>query len=363
VPLYGQYKKKLFFNIVDKTPIVADFEAFRDTSIYERYMLNTAQFSAAKSVAENKLLKEQLYGENGVIKGFSEFKKDAKATVNLVNETWFRTEYDTAKNQSVSCEQFRQMRSDKDLYPYWEYLHTHSQHPREDHLKLVGLVFRIGDPEGDKCHPTNGFNCACGSEVLDDLDLQDRGLRVLTNAESKDYLEKEIDPQFRFNSADQGILPKEGHSYFQALKSANSANYKTFGLEKATGDNELEGMAAKGMHHLLNILHDWKAKYHTNKEGDLMFQNSDTYSNVILTDNIIHVIEKHSRGFENIPNAITNPDEIWSYWGDDSQLIPIRNYILFGKTCYIVQTKNGKITDAFSVTKSASNNYRKGVLL
>lgn len=195
-------------------------------------MLNAAQFSSAKSVATNKLLKEALFNDKEDIKGYSEYAKDAKAITDIVNETWMRTEYDTATRQAVAGAEFISMRADADLYPYWIYVETTSDNPREDHLALVGTVFRIGDPEGDECFPPNGFNCSCGSEFVDGQYLEENNLKAVSNEQAKELLDKEIDPQFRFNPADQGILPKESHSYFQALPSANDASYKDFSDEQ-----------------------------------------------------------------------------------------------------------------------------------
>jgi uncharacterized protein with gpF-like domain len=232
-PMYKMYKDLFNDAIIQHTSIRSSFENFEDTGIYERYMLNGAQFSAAKNLAETKLMQAAVFDEDKQIKSFSQFSKDADEIADITQRTWLRTEYDTATKQAVNAELFNQMRADADLYPYWEYLETNSANPREDHLALVGLVFRIGDPDGDDCHPQNGFNCGCGSSTLDDRELNERGLNVLTNEQAKDYLMKDVDPQFRFNSADQGIMPKEGHSYFEVLPNANAGDYKLFGLPGA----------------------------------------------------------------------------------------------------------------------------------
>lgn len=336
---------------------------FRDTRIYERYMLNSAQFSASKSVAVNKLMKEALFDEDGVRKGYSAFKRDAKEITDIVNSTWLRTEYDTSVRQAVAGQQFISYRENASIYPFWVYLETTSEHPREDHLELVGNVYRIGDPEGDMVFPPNGFNCfqgdmlvrtkdgnkaikfitkddfvltrkgykqvisiikagqkkvygvrfdneiyvhmfycslgheiytkeagfiaiedldlskeytlinfenketkfkitideygfeadtydlkingeseyyvnnilvhncSCGSEQVDDQYLEENNKTVRTNDEAKEDLINGVPEQFRFNPADQGILPKEGHSYFMALPNANQANGETFNIE------------------------------------------------------------------------------------------------------------------------------------
>lgn len=202
----------------------------KDTSIYERYMLNAAQFSAAKDVALNKLLKENLFDSDGVRKGYSKFKSDAKQITDIVNETWLRTEYDLSVKNAVNGEQFRQYRNDRDIFPYWRYIQTISQHPRDEHLLLVGNIYRIGDPEGDLIMPSNGWNCQCSSEQLDDMYMDENNLSSRTEDQIKNDLE-DVSPQFRFNPADSGLLPKEGHSYFQALPNANEANGDTFNIE------------------------------------------------------------------------------------------------------------------------------------
>lgn len=173
------------------------------------------------------MMKTQLFGSDGVRKGFSEFKNDCKAITDISNSTWLRTEYDLGVRNAIIGEQFLSYIADKDLYPYWEYLETTSAHPREDHLELVGNIYRIGDPEGDSVHPSNGFNCECSSEQVDDMYLQENGKSVRTSEESKADLQH-VPEQFRYNSAYQGILPKEGHSYFQALKNANEADDSMF---------------------------------------------------------------------------------------------------------------------------------------
>lgn len=360
IPVFKEYLKTFWDIIKEQTNVQSDYDRFKDTSLYERYMLNSVQFAAAKSVAVNGMMKTQLFKDDGVRKGFSAFKNDCKAITDITNETWLRTEYDTAVRQAVSGQQFISYREDADLYPYWVYLETTSEHPREEHLDLVGNVYRIGDPEGDMVFPPNGFNCfkkgmfvrtkdgnkpienitkndfiltrkgykkviavinsgiktvygihfdndiyrhtfycslgheiytkelgfiaiqdldlsqeytliniengetkfkisineygnddetfdlkvsgeseyfvnnilvhncSCGSEQVDDEYLKENGKSVRTNAEAKEDLENGVPAQFRFNPADQGICPKEGHSYFQALPNANSADGSMF---------------------------------------------------------------------------------------------------------------------------------------
>lgn len=118
------------------------------------------------------------------------------------------------------------------------------------------------------------------------------------------------------------------------------------------------------MKYFMDHIHAWRSKYQKNKEGDIIIQNKKLLSNVRLTDNGLNVIQKHSRGFENIPLAIEKPDEVWSWWGDvQKQHVVLRAYILFGKVNYIVLTKDGIIEDAFAANNTTTEKYRKGAIL
>lgn len=230
-PVFKKYISTFWDIIKKETKVKSDYDMFKSTSLYERYMLNAVQFSSAKDVATNGMMKTQLFNSDGVRKGYSEFKNDCKGITDIVNETWLRVEYDTAVRQAVAGQQFISFREDKDLYPYWIYLETTSAHPRDEHLALVGNIYKIGDPESDEVWPPSGFNCSCSGEQIDDDYLQENGKSARTNDEAKEDLENAVPPQFRFNAADSGILPKESHSYFQALPNANEADGSMFSDE------------------------------------------------------------------------------------------------------------------------------------
>ena len=308
-----------------------------------------------------------MFDEEKKIKPYHKFKKDAKEITQIVDETWLRVENEMCKRQCVQSELFRQMKDDADLYPFWVYKGVMDDREREDHVELEDKVFKIGDPEGDACFPPNDWNCRCNGEAIDEDEVKDNEYKVLSNSEAKQFLDTDVDEQFRYNPANQGMMPNNG-SYFKAMNSANSGNADLFDLPDIDSDKSLEGLStklmldAKGLHYLINLVHDWKEEYEVNKSGDIIFQCKALLSNIRFTNNSLHEIQKHSRGVENIPDTVENPDEVWSYWADpEKQLSVVRNYIKFGKSCYIVQVKDGKITDAFVIGRKQANKYRKGV--
>ena len=117
------------------------------------------------------------------------------------------------------------------------------------------------------------------------------------------------------------------------------------------------------MFELLNIVDEWQKTYHFDK-GIIVFQNKENFTNIRFNNNSLHEIAKHTRGVENLPETLMQPDEIWARWGDQKQLIVLKNYILIGSNIsYIVQTKDGIVTNAFAVTASLIDRYRRGLLM
>lgn len=346
IPVYKAYKDSFIQTIIDHYPVKTDFDLFKSTAIYERYMLNAAQFSAAKSLSESKMIQSLLY-RDGKRQDYSSFKAEAKEVTDVFNETWLRTEYDSSVRNAVAGEQFRRYRDDQSAYPYWEYLLTTSLHPRDEHLRLVGKIFQIGDPEGDLVFPPDGWNCGCGSRQVSDLEGREL-------AKGSDYID-DVDPQFRFNPADSGILPKNSHSYHEALATANEANGHTFGVSSKSGKTTL---AAKGMHMMLDKWHDWHHEYHSD-HNSITFQNQETYANVILTQKAFNEIKNHPQGFEQLADTIGKPQEIWSNWVNASEQKAVNRVYI--KDNYCVWTTDGVITDARQMLDV--NSARKGVLI
>ena len=106
-------------------------------------------------------------------------------------------------------------------------------------------------------------------------------------------------------------------------------------------------------HQMLHTVEDWRKEYHTNKDK-IIFQNKDTFTNIVFDSHSLHAIQNNSRGFENLPETIIKPSEVWR----------LRNYIKKDdKYYYVVQTEAGKVVNAFIEIPSRIDKYRKGVRL
>ena len=350
--------------MIENSGIRVTFDAFRDTKTAERFLLNTAQFSAAKSAAEAKMMQTQLFDQDGKLKGFDRYSKDVQSVIDVQQQTWLRVEYETCRRETIAGDKFQRMRDDSDLYPYWVYRGVMDSRERPEHVELEGRVFQIGDPDSDACFPPNDWNCRCKGDPVDGRYLDQNKVSPTGPGEAKALLSKYVDPQFQYNPAN-GPMPDD-HSYFQTFPNANSGNAGLFGAPPPDEDGrELTGLAAaKGMTHFVNVISRWQRDYHVDNRHNLVFQNKKTLTNVRLSTGILHEISKHSRGFQNIPQAIISPTEIWSKWEDPGeQRRVLRAYILMGRISYVVMTLDGQVLDAFAVPNKAINKYRTGVIL
>lgn len=362
--MYEEYNKLFFDQVLDNIGVKAVFEDFRDTGIFERYMTNTAQFSASKEEAKVKLMQKEVFDGNR-LRSFKEFDEAASQIAKTVDQTWLRTEYDTCRKNAIAGSKFAGMQADADLYPYWIYKGRMDGRERPDHVAMENKVFRIGDPAGDSCFPPNDWNCRCVGDPVDGMYLEEKGLRYQTNAESKKILVRDVDENFRYNAAIQGPLPNNG-SYSQVFKSANSGDAATFGMGNLGNEGkELTGLdAAISMRYLMEVVEEWRRKYYVDKKHNIVFQNNATYANVRLNDSTISKIVKHGRGMQNLPDTIMHPDEIWTGWEDeDTQRVVLRAYLKIGRICYIVKTRDGRVTDAFALSRGHANKYRTGVIV
>lgn len=368
-PIYEIYRDLFFEPILHEMGMKAAFVGFEDTAIYEKYMLNAAQFAAAKGRAENELLKKaaSMQDESGKIKSYQDYKPVAEEITKQSRDIWLRVEYDSNRGNAVAGNQFARFVNDSDLYGFWVYRGVMDARERPEHVALEGKIFRIGDRMGDAVFPRNGWNCRCDGEQVDGRYVQQFPNMLAEGDAARELLENNVDPQFRFNPYRQGTMPNDGHSYFQAFNNANDGNSFMFNLPPAVTEGKgknLEGFAATDLHKVVNHVNMWEKHYHVDRNGDLIFQNKGLATNVVWNGRSLHAVQKHQRGIENLPDTIAKPDEVWGTWEDpERQEVANRAYLKFGKTCYLVLTTNGVIRDAYALSPAGADKYRKGVIL
>jgi hypothetical protein len=118
---------------------------------------------------------------------------------------------------------------------------------------------------------------------------------------------------------------------------------------------------------MARLIDDWKQNNHIDAYHNIIFQNKELLTNVKLPSNYLHQGHVNSRGFENLPETIMNPSEVWSYWKDSDkkkQFDACRNYLIFGGDInYCVTTEAGVIKKAQAVVPSKIDRLRKGLII
>ena len=118
---------------------------------------NLYHFSAAKTLAEVQEL-NRILRQSG---SYGEFAREAAKVAKAFNDTWQRTEYDTAVLTAEATANYRRLRNEVDVFPYWEYLTVADGKVREEHRKLHGVILPAKDRRWNKIYPPNGWNCRC----------------------------------------------------------------------------------------------------------------------------------------------------------------------------------------------------------
>lgn len=365
-PIYEVYNETYMREVVGGLKIRGSYTHFNDTSWFEKYTANLYQFSAARSVEKAKAMQAAVYDADGKLRSWSKFKDAADEIQHTQNKVWLRVERDNCARQAVMAQRFTDMREDADLYPYWRYSGRLDSRERPEHRALEGLIFRIGDYYGDSMFPPSDWNCRCTGVPCDDLYLRDRNRVVQSNDQARGWLEgidpadgkPFVDPQFRYNPADQGMLPKVGDQFVD-FKNANLGNADLFDI---SGPEKPELHAAI-LENLPGIIDGWKHDYHVDRLGNICFQNEELLSNVWFTPHSAHQIHGHPRGVAKLPDTLSDPSEVWMRWEDPvKQQVVMRSYISYHeKSAYVVNTRAGAVQDAFTLSLHQANKYRTGV--
>jgi hypothetical protein len=85
--------------------------------------------------------------------------------------------YETNLSMAYAAGRYAQMTQPASLavFPYWQYVHSGSRHPRVQHLAWNGLTLRADDPWWDSHYPPNGWHCGCRVRPLMRRDLERLG--------------------------------------------------------------------------------------------------------------------------------------------------------------------------------------------
>lgn len=147
---------------------------------------NARAFTVAGATSEALVADFREAIDKAILKGttLAEFRKDFDAIVKKHGwehngaPAWrAKVIYETNLSMAYSAGRYAQMTRPSVLegFPYWQYVHSGSLHPRLQHLAWDGLCLRADDPFWDTHWPPNGWHCGCRVRPMSKYDLERLG--------------------------------------------------------------------------------------------------------------------------------------------------------------------------------------------
>lgn len=127
-----------------------------------------AAFSAFKVHRMQNDIAAQLYGSDGVLKPFEQWKKDVHPMLDHHVGHWLRTEYNTAVIRARQAADWQRFEQYADILPNLEWMPSTSVHPGADHKVYWGTILPISHPFWSAHRPGDRWNCKCSLSATDE---------------------------------------------------------------------------------------------------------------------------------------------------------------------------------------------------
>jgi len=321
---------------------------------------NIYKFSAAKTLAEMEEFKKLMLNPDGTITDFVTFRNKVTAAGFTFNQTYLKTEYDTAYQSALMACKWDTLSATCD---YLEYSTAKDNRVRPQHAVLDGLTLPVNSPVWNNIWPPIDWNCRCT------IVPGTKHNATLTDGEAS-KLGKFIKPYFKNNSGKTKTIYKDDHPYFidANLKENSLKAVKNYGL-KSIEQILADTTKLPEIEELKSI--DEYQKWWLNKFGTEPAIITDIMNNNILFDTRFknHLLEKVADKrhvyASNFINTIQQPSEVWSGLKNGK----LTNfYIKYFKTDAFVavindQESNLKGLSFYKLTPVRLNELRQGILI
>lgn len=203
-----------------------------DAKMLQSLAGNVFHFSAAKNRAEIVAMSSALRDENGKVRGFAEFRREASQIVGEFQGNWLRAEYDLAINAATMAARWTDHSGDANAI--LRYRTAGDGRVRPEHKLLDGICKPVSDHFWDTYYPPNGWNCRCDAEKTT---LRETGDDAIPHRAIDG-----VPPMFRSNFAKEGMVFPKDHPYFKAgqptekeLRKAQIATIRDWAKENLNG--------------------------------------------------------------------------------------------------------------------------------
>lgn len=192
-----------------------DFTNKQDSDFVLTIKQNIWPFSAAKSFAQMKLMRNELLDDKGAVRSFQDFQKRVADIGVAFNGNYLMAEYNLAVSSGQMASQWKNFEAAKDTRPNLKFQTAGDERVRDSHAVLDGVIAPIDSEFWNKNWPPLAWNCRCDA--------------VNTSAEANDpetlnkkSAQADVKPLFQNNVGKTAVVYSEQHPYFQALSKAEN---------------------------------------------------------------------------------------------------------------------------------------------
>lgn len=199
-----------------------------DVQLMEELRENIYMFSGAKTYQQVTDMRDLLTGDDKV-SSWPEFRDAARGIYDQYNDTWLRTEYDTAIGQGMMGARWMEIEKNKELFPILRYNATEDEATCEICGPLNGLTAEVDDPVWDEIYPENHFRCRCTVDQLDKYEEVN-----LTGDDDKKLILSQVTEEmqdiFKMNAGKDRVVFSDDHPYFEVKRKDRENARNNFGL-------------------------------------------------------------------------------------------------------------------------------------
>lgn len=219
---FAELEKALFRGFGAK---ITDFpEGSKEFVLLTKLRENLNRFSAAKTF-QNVRDTVVFRLDEGRLRPFNEFRRDAKKIFDTYNDNWLKTEFETVISSAQSADQWQDINRDKTTLPLLKYVTAGDERVRPEHVELDGIVRPVTDGFWDTFMPPNGFNCRCTVIQLEDGD--EPISPIITPPPPDPSIFNKNPGKVNFIFKDKGSSP---HPYFKVPDNIREFKKQNFGL-------------------------------------------------------------------------------------------------------------------------------------
>lgn len=360
----------------------------KDTELLNRVQNNLFSFSAAKSYAEAKEIRDSVYDpQTGNIRSRNDFRRACREIDETYNGRYLDVERNQVMLSGTQGSRWVDFENSADTHPYLEYVTARDSRVRPEHQALDGIILPIDDPFWQQYYPPNGFACRCTVQKRTEREyehLTKRGgesIHITDSTEAMKMGGGNVNKAFRHNVGTSYIFDKDGHPYYKANAAAKAEQMtatKHYGMRSIKQIYQRTDRLA-GYQGNIKTKEDYDAFWNTMEAEygeagkgftlvDEKHQASAIFTREQLYKKLRDIKEDRWCYFDEILKVFNKPDEVWvsnqgsgtKTYSQDGARIFLRYYEDYPIVLFL--DSRNKVLSFYKETKDAER-FRKGLLI